>query len=253
MAKGRVCKTLIRWFDSTRRLHFLVQREALVLPNLHKFTNLCNISPMGLVETEGRSQATRTAILDAVDRSMAERGFRKTSVDDVAREAGVSRRTVYVHFRDKEDLGLSSIDRVVASVQGSLSATAAGPGSARDRLRSMLIDRVMLRIDSVRGYRQSLDELFEVVRPAYMARRQVYFESEARTLAAVVSAGVERGDFARVHPEAAATSMMLATNAFLPYSLSVEELGARERVLERLSAMVELLMSGLASRPGGIE
>ncbi len=58
--------------------------------------------------------STRDAVLDALDTLMARQGFRKTTVDEVAKEARVGRRTVYLHFASKEDLGLSSIDRVVA-------------------------------------------------------------------------------------------------------------------------------------------
>ena len=63
--------------------------------------------------TTGRSQDTRNAILDACDHIMARYGFLKMSMDDLAREAGVAKRTIYLHFGSKEDVGLSSIGRVV--------------------------------------------------------------------------------------------------------------------------------------------
>lgn len=52
----------------------------------------------------GPSAAKRSAILDAAFEVFLERGFAATSMDDVARQAAVSKQTVYAHFRDKETL-----------------------------------------------------------------------------------------------------------------------------------------------------
>src|SRR5690242_4114904 len=103
---------------------------------------------------------------------MARYGFRKMTMDDLAREAGLSKRTIYLHFSSKEDVGLSSIGRVVDGVHDRLREISDEQSDAVDRLRRMLIARVMGRIAAIKDYYQSLDELFEVVRPAYMARRK---------------------------------------------------------------------------------
>lgn len=47
---------------------------------------------------------THTLIADAAERLFGERGFRDVTVDAVAKEAGVSRQTVFNHFPVKEDL-----------------------------------------------------------------------------------------------------------------------------------------------------
>ena len=43
-------------------------------------------------------------ILEAAEECFARYGFRKTSMEDIAREAGLSRRSVYRHFPDKSAL-----------------------------------------------------------------------------------------------------------------------------------------------------
>ena len=53
---------------------------------------------------ERRHLETRTAIADAAVAQFIERGFVETTMDDVARAAGVSRRTAYRHFPSKDDL-----------------------------------------------------------------------------------------------------------------------------------------------------
>lgn len=192
---------------------------------------------------------TRGVILDATDRLLAARGFRKLTMDDIAAEAGVSRRTIYMYFPSKEEVGLSSIDRVVEATHERLLELAGGVGDPAETLRRMLVERILRRIDSVHAYRTSLDELFEAVRPAYMARRRKHLEREAEILAGVLGAGRARGRFEIDDPAAAAKTMVLATNAFLPYSLSVQELGQRGRIEAGIRRMADMLLKSVVAGP----
>lgn len=58
-----------------------------------------------------RSQRER--ILEAMIRSVAARGYDQTTVADVIRLAGVSRKTFYEHYADKEECFLAAYDAVV--------------------------------------------------------------------------------------------------------------------------------------------
>jgi AcrR family transcriptional regulator len=51
-----------------------------------------------------RHEQTRAAIADAAVSLFNQRGFGDTTMDDVAAAAGVSRRTAYRHFPNKDDL-----------------------------------------------------------------------------------------------------------------------------------------------------
>jgi AcrR family transcriptional regulator len=200
-----------------------------------------------VMQPSGGGTGTRDAILDAIDHLMARSGFRLTTMDEVAREAGCSRRAIYTYFPSKEELGLSSIDRVVARAHGRLRALAAEPQAPSWRLRAMLRERVLFRIDAVRGYRQSLDELFELVRPSYMARRRRHFAAEAMILADVLQQGRACGELVFDDAVETAHTLIRATNAFLPYGLSVNELGAKRRIDAEVSRMADLLLRGLAA------
>ena len=188
---------------------------------------------------------TRDAILDACDRIMARWGFRKMTMDDLAREAGVSKRTIYGYFPSKQEVGLSSIGRVVQSARAEMAEIAATDAPPANRLRRMLERRVMARVLAVQDYHHSLDELFEAVRPAYMARRRETFELEVRLIVDVLREGQTHGHFQIEDTPATAESLLLATNAFLPYSLSVRDLGQPDAIQTRLRTMVDLLVQGL--------
>lgn len=59
------------------------------------------------LEAEKRAeehQRRENQILDAAGQLLIRYGFRKTTIDDVAREAGVGKGTVYLHWKDKNEL-----------------------------------------------------------------------------------------------------------------------------------------------------
>ena len=67
--------------------------------------------------------ARREQILVAATQAFARAGFTATSLDDIAREAGISRAILYRHFDSKADLYGAALDRSRAR----LAAAARGP------------------------------------------------------------------------------------------------------------------------------
>ncbi len=191
---------------------------------------------------------TREAILDATDRLLGRLGYQKTTIDDLAREAGVARRTVYLHFPTKEEIFLCSIDRVVDGLVARLRELAASGGSPAEKLRGMLLERVLYRFDSVSAYHGSLDELLSVLRPAYLRRRDRYFRAEAEVLAGVLAEGVRAGELEAVDLQRTARALVTATNALIPASLSAAELGSRESVEQEATRVADLVLRGLLPR-----
>ncbi len=60
-------------------------------------------------EPDGRQRAKRARILTAATGLFVQYGYRKTSIDEVAAEAGVAKGTVYLYYRNKAELVLHAI------------------------------------------------------------------------------------------------------------------------------------------------
>jgi len=194
-------------------------------------------------------EAVRESILDATDRLLARFGYRKMTVDDIALEAGIGKGTIYLHFSSKEEVVLSHVDRIVDRLkQQHLAVIARSKITAPERIRQMLLARVLFRFDSIQHYTQSLNDLLAALRPGLLARRARYFEEEAQLFAGVLADGRASGEFQIENDLATARALLEATNGLLPYSLSTTELGEREEVERRTSAIADLLLNGLLSR-----
>src|ERR1700754_2966182 len=194
-------------------------------------------------------EAVKNSILDATDRLLARFGYRKMTVEDIAAEAGIGKGTIYLHFSSKEEVVLSHVDRIVDRLkQQHLAMIARSKHTALERIRQMLLARVLFRFDSIQHYTQSLNDLLAALRPGLLARRARYFEEEAQIFAEVLAEGRASGEFEIENELAAARALLEATNGLLPYSLSTTELGEREEVERRTSAIADLLLRGLLSR-----
>jgi len=194
-------------------------------------------------------EAVRDSILDATDRLLARFGYRKMTVEDIAAEAGIGKGTIYLHFSSKEEVVLSHVDRIVDRLkQQHLAVIARSKNTAPERIRRMLLARVLFRFDSIQHYTQSLNDLLAALRPGLLARRAKYFEEEAQLFAEVLSEGRASGEFHFENALGTARALLEATNGLLPYSLSTAELGERDEVERRTSAIADLLLDGLLSR-----
>jgi len=176
-------------------------------------------------------ESVRESILDATDRLLARFGYRKMTVEDIAAEAGIGKGTIYLHFSSKEEVVLSHVDRIVDRLkQQHLAVIARSKHTALERIRQMLLARVLFRFDSIQHYTQSLNDLLAALRPGLLARRARYFEDEAQIFAEVLAEGRASGEFEIENEMAAARALLEATNGLLPYSLSTTELGERAEV-----------------------
>jgi AcrR family transcriptional regulator len=193
-------------------------------------------------------EAVKDAILDATDRLLARFGYRKMTVEDIATDAGIGKGTIYLHFSSKEEVVLSHIDRIVDRLRDRLTEIAHSDSTAGNRLRLMLLTRVLFRFDSIQHYTQSLNDLLASLRPGLLRRRAEYFEAEAQIFAEVLTAGRQSGEFSFDDAHATAHALLQATNGLLPYSLSTTELGEREEVEQRTADVANLMLQGLLSR-----
>jgi AcrR family transcriptional regulator len=88
----------------------------------------------------------RERLLNAAEVCFEQFGLRRTTIDDVAREAKVSRSTVYRYFDGRGDLIVGAYLRESDAVNGKLSALLDRPGPFAERL----LKATMWTIDSIR-------------------------------------------------------------------------------------------------------
>jgi AcrR family transcriptional regulator len=100
-----------------------------------------------------KREVVREALRVAAEELIASRGYEKVTVEDIARAAGVSRRTYFRYFETKEDVVVAGSDRFADDLLAALAARPAREAPLR-AIRNALVpvlEEALAKSDLIRG------------------------------------------------------------------------------------------------------
>jgi AcrR family transcriptional regulator len=68
---------------------------------------------VNLLAMDGKESARQAHVLETALTVFVRHGFRKTSIEDIAKAAGISRQGIYLHFKDKDAIFSASIQKAL--------------------------------------------------------------------------------------------------------------------------------------------
>ncbi len=104
-----------------------------------------------------RKQEKRSKILFAAIKVFAQKGFYNTKVADIAREAGVADGTIYLYFKNKDDILISIFEEKMDEILGLFKTRLKKAKNAREKLEIFFKTYFRLINDD-----QDLAEVFQV-------------------------------------------------------------------------------------------
>jgi len=190
----------------------------------------------------------REAILDAALGLFGRYGFRRTSIDDIARAAGVAKGTVYLYVENKEALFRTLSQSVLDGVLANARAAAASTTGVAERLTAILD----AKFGFFHGLLHRSPHAGELLDSTSRLCADVFADGDAeylRIVTKVVSDATRRGELAPRRHELTAEDvarMLLASahgiDADPARTLSNEEHRTR------LGALVRVIVDGLRAR-----
>lgn len=190
----------------------------------------------------------RESVLDAAARLMDRDGFKKMTMDAIAREARIGKATIYGYFENKEDVALSVIRRHQDMVKARWVQIAAGHSTPDQCVREMLLELVLAGFDKAQRCRRSMDETLSALRHVILQRRFQFNAELAELLATVLRRGCDDGLFHCADIEVSAHTLITCVSGLNPTNLSPQELGERNEIEARTNQLVNLVLSGLLVR-----
>lgn len=144
---------------------------------------------------------TRHLILDAAEQVFQQQGVSRTSLNDIAAAAGLTRGAIYWHFQDKADLFNAMMDRVVLPLEANV-CRVTDPSIERpvdairesfvQALRQVVVDPQMRRVFEVATHKVEYVDDMRAVRERHLASRNQCLLGVERALKRAAKAGQVR-------------------------------------------------------------
>lgn len=201
---------------------------------------------------------TRDKILDVAEALFARRGYSGVGMREVAEAAGLSKSSLFHHFRGKAQLYFEVLGRVLRRIQRSVApafACSAGPLEKLDRCMDALIDALAEHPATARLLLRALfeDDDVDETLPEALACERVLAET-LQGIHRLLREGVEQAAFRAVSvPHTVQTLIGASVYHFASGELGESLLGgpllSSAAVSRRKEEIKNLLHQGLAARP----
>ena len=182
--------------------------------------------------SRARVEAKESSILDAAERIFAQAGFDGAKVSDIARAASVAEGTVYLYYKNKQDLLAGVVGRFWTQL--TLGAEAAIDLDATNKEQLEQLGRYHL---------QSLLNQFEVVSLTYRARPQQEQDLDqvreyVRVFDRIMQRGVDRGELPTDTPIGQLRDVFFGTLEFSARTLKLRERSYDHSVVTNLLSIM---------------
>ncbi|BFH68132.1 MAG: TetR/AcrR family transcriptional regulator [Paenibacillus dendritiformis] len=190
---------------------------------------------------------TASRILEAALEHFAESGYEGAALSDIARQVGIRTPSIYAHFKNKDDLFLSVIDKAVADQLERLRDYFAQQGERKpigDQLYGLIIDYEE-RYQNDSRVKFLLRMMFFPPPPLLdpvMERVNGYLDEMERLLAEVCEQGMARGQLAKLEVHTVTSAFMCLLDGVLVEML----LGGPVRFKKRLEASWTMFRRSIA-------
>jgi AcrR family transcriptional regulator len=138
-----------------------------------------------------------TTIAQAAKTVFAERGYQQATLDEIAQRAGMSKATIYLYYKNKDDLFLHVVEDLVATATAETAQEAGAPGAALDKLARIVRGQMAFYERERDFFRIYLNEKhgLEVAPkdPHKRVLRDMYLQ-RVETLHGVLQAGIDTGE-----------------------------------------------------------
>lgn len=190
------------------------------------------------------ASAKREAILDVAMGLFARYGFRKTSVADIIRGAGVARATVYKYFSTKEDIFQAAIQREIQDILHSVREEAEKESTTRDRLRAAIRTHTAEIRKRVNVYRVTTEVLSDVI-PRSEREAERLLEETLGVYVWILTEGVRTGEVVVDDVETTAWTIVLAFKGIFMMTATGQ---IEERMAGVIDTLLDIIWNGLKPR-----
>ena len=197
-------------------------------------------------KSDAKKEKKRQRILSSAIKVFSKKGFYSTRIKEIARAASVADGTIYLYFKNKDDILISIFNDRFRKLNTKMEEIADEPIESSEKIRRI----INLQIGSVRGHRDLAEVLTVNLRQSNRFLRQFaapQFNRYLDIMAQVIREGQDRGEFTSdCSPRIVATSLFGSIDGLMLTWV----LGSRkyQRLVRAGTHVAEIMLNGLLPR-----
>ncbi|HEX8153895.1 MAG TPA: TetR/AcrR family transcriptional regulator [Thermoanaerobaculia bacterium] len=157
------------------------------------------------------------SIQEAAMRVIARKGMSAATMQEIAKEAGVAKGTIYLYFRDRDELVEKTFETAITELMARTEVFLEADLSFEEKLRSIIAAKVQFFRENREFFRLYLTLRFPEGSPAQQRRQkrtcQTQYTSRIDRLAAMLEKAMESGEIRRTDSHRLALFVVEGSNA----------------------------------------
>ena len=187
-------------------------------------------------------------ILDTASQLFSRNGAKKTTIDEIAAEAGIAKGTVYLSFSSKEDILLAVGRREVDLILAQLRRVVRSETTAISKLEKFLITRFGAEDEIRKKYHSSPEAMQEsYALPQSEKVKQEFYAGELHIIRDILEFGIESGEFRKIKNPDKISRTLSHLMKSLELRWDINE-GDNLSVEDKVELFLDLAVNGLAPR-----
>jgi len=159
------------------------------------------------------------SIQEATMRVIARKGMAAATMQEIAEEAGVAKGTIYLYFRDRDELVEKTFESAMSQLHARIDAALDLDTSFEEKLRDMLGAVSGFFRDNREFFRLYISMRFPEGNPQQQRRQkrtcQPQYQARVQRIAAILGEAMDRGEIAVTDPRRLALFIIEGSNAVI--------------------------------------
>lgn len=191
------------------------------------------------------SKERRVEIIEAAMRCLLRSGYHRTSMDDIVAESGLSKGTIYWHFKNKKDLFLALFDYVVDQMTVEFGDQFEQASSSGEKLYLLLSSISLIAEENLNRVAIPLQFMIDLLHDRdFVNHYQNSITEVAEQTQKIIEQGIEDGEFQEVDAFETAWTLMAFFDGLLLYYV----FDMPGDILKQSQIMADLVVSGLKKK-----
>jgi AcrR family transcriptional regulator len=189
------------------------------------------------------------SIQEATMRVIARKGMAAATMQEIAEEAGVAKGTLYLYFRDRDELVEKTFDGAMKQLQERIGASLHGDLPFEEKLRKILLAKLEFFRDNREFFRLYMSLRIPEGSAAQQRRQkrtcQPQYRARTEELVEVLREAMEKGELRQMDPNRLALLIIEGTNAIVVERVMEE---SAPPVADDVELIASALLDGIAIR-----